>query len=296
MKTMVTGFLMAGLLLGMLSPAGAEDVVLFSAAASGADAWVWEGAKLTSQDGKLVLARAAGDVGDVYLQDRFAYIPEATLDVNVDSVIAGTYSVQVLAFKGATYLGALDLLKDTSQIGLKTYQLGKMALPAGTETITFKLWVSKTIGSATVLDDLKYYVQVDPALVAFDKVIDAATVATAEQVDWMPGDGGGVMTLQTNATMGSIVLSDQIARPLKGTLILDVADVKNGTLTAQLCAFDGSGGYLDSVDVIKKATAGMSIPLGPVAWPDGTSTFQVKVWIGGSAGASATIKRVLVLK
>jgi hypothetical protein len=181
-------------------------------------------------------------------------------------------------------------------VGEKTYQLGKLSLPAGTETITFKLWVSKTIGSATVLNELKYYVPFDPALAIFDKVLDASTVATAEQVDWTPGAGGGVMVLQTNATLGTVVLSDQIARPLKGTLVIDVADVKDGTLTAQLCAFDGSGGYLDSIDVIKKATAGMSIPLGPVAWPDGTSTFQVKVWIGGSAGASATIKRVLVLK
>lgn len=288
--------LVAGLSLGVVQSAVAEDVVLFSASVAGPDAWVWEGAKLTQQEGKLTLARAAGDFGDVYLQDRFAYIPEASLVVDVDSVVAGTYSVQVLAFKGATYLGALDLLKDTSQVGSKTYQLGKLAIPAGTETITFKLWVSKTIGSATVLNELKYYVPVDPALVAFDKVLDVSTVASAEQVDWMPGAGGGVMVLQTNAALGSVVLSDQIARPLKGTLVIDVADVKDGTLTAQLCAFDGSGGYLDSIDVIKKATAGMSIPLGPVAWPDGTSTFQVKVWLGGSAGASATIKRVLVLK
>ena len=288
--------LVAGLSLGMVQSVVAEEIVLFSAAAAGADAWVWEGAKLTQQDGKLTLTRATGDFGDVYLQDRFAYIPEASLDVNVDSVVAGTYSMQVLAFKGTTYLGALDLLKGTSQIGLKTYQLGKLALPAGTETITFKLWISKTIGSATVFDELKYYVQIDPARVVFDKRIDASTVATAEQVDWTPGDGGGVMVLQTNATLGSVVVSDQIARPLTGTLMLDVADVKNATLTVQLCAFDGSGGYLDSVDVIKKATAGMSIPLGPIAWPDGTSTFQVKVWIGGSGGASATIKRVLILK
>jgi hypothetical protein len=288
--------LMAGLSLGMVQSAVAEEVVLFSAAAAGADAWVWEGAKLTQQDGKLTLARAAGEFGDVYLQDRFAYIPEASLDVDVDSVVAGTYSVQVLAFKGATYLGAVDLLKDTSQVGLKTYQLNKLSIPAGTETITFKLWISKTIGSATVFNELKYYAPLDPAIVAFDKVLDASTIATAEQVDWTPADGGGVMVLQTNATLGSVVLSDQIARPMTGTLVIDVADVKDATLTAQLCAFDGSGGYLDSVDVVKKATSGMSIPLGPVTWPDGASTFQVPVWIGGSAGASATIKRVLVLK
>ena len=296
MKTMVAVFLMAGFLLGILQSAAAEEVALFSAAAAGPDAWVWEGAKLTQQDGKLMLARAAGEFGDVYLQDRFAFIPEASLDVDVDSVVAGTYSVQVLAFKGATYLGAVDLLKDTSQVGLKTYPLGKLSVPAGTETITFKLWISKSIGSATVFNELKYYAPVDPALIIFDKVLDASTVAAAEQVDWTPGDGGGVMVLQTNATLGSVVLSDQIARPVTGTLLVDVADVKDATLTAQLCAFDGGGGYLDSVDVIKKATSGMSIPLGPVAWPDGTSTFQLKLWIGGSAGASATIKRVLVLK
>lgn len=288
--------LVAGLFLCGMQSVIAEEVVLFSAVAVGADAWVWEGAKLTQQDGKLVLARAVGGCGDVFLQDRFAYVPEASLDVDVDSVTAGTYSVQVLAFKGATYLGAVDLLKDTSQVGLKTYQLGKLALPAGTETISFKVWISKTIGSGTVFNELKYYVPIDPSHIVFDRVIDASTVATPEQVGWMPGAGGGVMELQTNATLGSVVFPDQIARPMTGTLVIDVADVRNGTLTAQLCAFDQSGGYLDSIDLIKKATAGMSIPLGSVEWPDGTSTFQVKVWIGGSSGASATIKRVLVLK
>lgn len=288
--------LMLMLCLCVARSAMAEEVVLFSAAAAGPDAWVWEGAKLTQQDGKLTLARAAGDFGDVYLQDRFAYIPEAALDVNVDSVVAGTYSVQVLAFKGMTYLGAVDLLKDVSQVGLKTYPLNKLSLPAGTETVTFKLWISKSIGSATVFSDLKYYVQIDPARVVYDKRVDASTVVVPEQADWTPGAEGGVMVLQTNATLGAVVLSDQIAKPLTGTLILDAADVRNGTLTVQACAFDANGGYLDSIDLIKKATAGISIPLGPVAWPEGTSTFQVKIWLGGSAGGCATIKCVLVLK
>ena len=52
--------------------APAEEIELYNAMASGPNVWVWEGAKLTVAEGKLLLARDKGDFGDVYLGDRFA--------------------------------------------------------------------------------------------------------------------------------------------------------------------------------------------------------------------------------
>ena len=280
-----------------LQAAMADEAILFSAAVAGPDVWVWEGAKLTANGGKLILARAAGDVSDVYLQDHFAYTPDASFDVDVDSVSAGaTYSVQLLAFKGATYLGAVDLLTDTAQVGLRTFQLGELPVPEGTETVTFKLWISQTIGSSVIFNELKYYEPIDPARIVYDQRIESSTTVIPEQVRWAPSDNGGWIELQTNTSVGSIVFPNQIERLVSGTLVIDVADVKNGTLTAQLCVFNSDGVYLSSIDLVEKATGSMSVPLKRVVWPEGASTFQLKLWLGGSSGASATIKRVLILK
>ena len=297
MKRKMAGMVvLVGLLAGGLVSASAEPVVLFSAVESGPDVWVWEGAKLTAKEGKLTLAKDKGGEGDVYLGDRFAYVPEAQIKVDAGEVIAGSYSVQVLAFKGDTFLKAIDLIKDEAEPGGRSFQLSKISIPGGTDRITLKLWISKKPGSAVVFNDISCVLPVEPDNVVYDKQIDPATVATADQADWVPGEGGGSLTLHTNTPVGSLVFPDQIAKPERGVLVLTTSPVMNGTLTVQLCAFDAGGNYLAAVDVIKKAAAGMSTLLDDVAWPEGTATFQVKLWVGGLPGASATISRVLVLK
>ncbi len=283
-------------LLGWAAAAGAEEAVLFSAAEAGADAWTWDGAKLEGQGGKLLLSRDKGEVSAVVLDDRFAYVPDGVVDINVEQVMAGTYTVQVLAFKGSSYLGAADVLKDTAQFGVKVFQLSKLELPAGTETISFKLWVSKQGGSSVLINDLRYYVSVEPGKVVFDKKVDTATAVTADKAKWVAAVGGGNLMLAAGEKEGSVVFPDQIAKPDKGTLILQVAGVKNGTLTAQLCAFDAAGNYLSSVDAIKRATASMSCALDSLPWPADTATFQIKLWIGGTPEVFATVKRLLVLR
>jgi hypothetical protein len=284
-------FLAAG-----LASALAGEVVLFSAMAAGPDAWIWEGAKLTARDGKLTFARDKGEQSDVYLGDRFAYVPGAQIKIDVDAVTAGSYSVQVLAFNGDSFLEALDLVKDGSESGGKLYKLPDLAIPNGTDKITLKLWISKKPGSAVVFNDVSCMVPVTDEDFAYDKAIDATTMATTDGADWTAGADGGVLALRTNTPVGSVVLPDRIARPEKGILVLGASAVKKGTLTVQLCTFDADGNYLGAVDVIKKAATGVSTLLEGVSWPEGTATFQVKLWIGGLPGASATISRVTILK
>jgi hypothetical protein len=104
------------------------------------------------------------------------------------------------------------------------------------------------------------------------------------------------MQLLEEGSIGSVVFPDQIAKPDGGRLLLPVKDVKSGTLTAQVCAFDANSEYLDSRDIVRQATAGLSGNLAAVAWPEGAATFQVKVWLGGAPNASAVIQRILVLR
>ncbi|MFH0878995.1 MAG: hypothetical protein V2A34_04725 [Lentisphaerota bacterium] len=277
--------------------AGAEDMTLFSAKEAGADVWVWDGAKLTSTaDGQLNLSFDKNGPGNVYLTDRFLYWPSGVIDLDAAQVAGGTYTLQILAFKAGLYLGCVDLVNDSTQTGLKTYPLSKLKLPAGTETLSFKFWISKTVGASILFNDLKYRVSISPETVLYDARVNSSTRTLSDLCNWTVDEQGGVIGLTAQSTYGSVVFLDQITKPEKGILYLELADVKNGTLTVQGCAFDASTNYLDSVDMALKASTTINVPLDKVAWPAGTSTFQIKVWMGGVDGAKAMIKRILVLK
>ena len=156
-------FLLSLGLLGVMgfSVAGwAEEVTVFSAAEAGQDAWTWEGARLTEEGANLKLAKDKGESCDVVLADRFTYLPDGVVEFSVDRVVSGTYSIQVLAFKGGDYLGAVDLVKDSMFAGTKTVPLKDLKLPAETRFVTFKLWISKDLGSSVLFKEIRYYVPV----------------------------------------------------------------------------------------------------------------------------------------
>ena len=287
--------LLAGLMM-MSGLAWSDEVMLFGAANAGPDVWSWEGAKLKAAEGGLVLTPDKGDLCSVVLQDRFAWMPQGEVVVDVRQAVAGTFTLQALAFKGVSYLGSQDVIRDSDQKGVFRVPFSKLAFPKDTETVTFKLWVSRSVGTAITFGDIQYVVPVHPEQMVYDKKIDISTEVMADQAVWTPSDAGGKIQLAENMSFGSVVFPDQIVRPEGGHLVLQVKEVKNGTLTAQVCAFNAEGNYLDSRDVIKKGTASLSGALDNINWPEGTATFQVKVWLGGTANASATIQRIMVLR
>lgn len=292
-------FLLGLGLLGVMgfSVAGwAEEITVFSAAEAGPDAWTWEGARLTEEGGHLRLAKDKGELCTVVLADRFMYLPDGAVEFTVDRVVSGTYSVQVLAFKEGDYLGAVDVAKDSFFSGTKTVPLATLKLPSGTQFITFKLWVSKDVGSAALFKDLRYYVPVASTNIQYDLLVGQTTSGQVDQATWTPGETGGRLELLPGNSVGSIVFPDQIAKPARGKLLIKASEVKNGTLTVQVCTFDGAGNYLDSQEVIQRAISGMSADLGSLVWPERAETFQVKVWLGGGTGASALIQRILILE
>ena len=280
--------------------ATADELVLFSAATAGADVWSWGQAKITQQpDGLLVKENNNnGAYGDVYTSDRCAYVPEGVIELNVGRVIAGKYTLQVLAFQGESLITSVDVIKNSAQAGKQVVQIGTIGLPAQTDGILFKLWVTDEEGASIELKDLRYTMPVAADGILFDKKIDLSTPCSTEKATWHAlSAGGGTMTLNSNETYGAVLFSDPIKKAYQGTLMIHATGVKGGVLTVQFCALDVNGAYLGSVDVIKRVPGGwQKATLSAVQWPAETDSFQVKVWLEGAEGASATISQFVILK
>lgn len=280
--------------------ATAGELVLFSAADAGADVWSWGQAQVTEQAGALLVQEKNKDgaYGDVYTSDRCAYMPEGVIEINVGHVIAGKFTLQVLAFQGESLLTSIDVIKNSTQAGKQTIPLSTIGLPAQTDGLLFKLWVTDEEGASIELKDLRCTVPFAADRIFFSKKIDVSTACSTEKATWQAlSTGGGTMTLNTNETYGSVLFGDPIEKTYQGTLLIQTTGVKGGVLSVQLCALDVNGAYLGSVDIMKRIPGGwQKATLSTVQWPAETASFQVKVWLEGAERASATINQFVILK
>jgi hypothetical protein len=276
--------------------ARAEDVVLFSAAGAAPTAWTWEDARVTLQDGKVLISQSnpAAKLGDVYLEDHFACHPDAVIEINVERVISGDYALQIMAYKGAAYLGYVDLFKGSRKVGIQDFRLRTLSLPAGTDSISLKCWVSR--GGSVLVKDLRYFIPVNSDLVLFDKIIDGTATGEVDNTVWTPADAGGTLQLKPGVSFGSVLLPDRIVKPAQGTLIVQTSEVQKGTVTAQIVAYDVGGTFLSAFNAAERMTTGLSARLDTLEWPADAATFGIKLWIGGAPDCSAIIRRVLVIK
>lgn len=305
MKTTLLGAVIAATLLLGAKCAFAEDLTLFQASSAGPDAWGWGDAKMKKAKEGLSIQEngKSKPVGDVFVLERFAYMPEGILELDVSQMVTGTYTLQILAFKGDANIATTDVLTESKIGGKQVFPLDKIKLPPETERITFKIWVGGTRGASVVLNELKYSVSIPVEKITFDKPINSNTTeVVTDKTTWMPADNGGTIALKSNEPselIGSAVLPDVMKNPKEGTLLLDVPSVKNGNISIQLVAFDDKASYLNSVEVLTKVGAGWhAVRLSQVLWPEGTETFKVKIWIGGDSGAigTAVLKRMMVFK
>ena len=280
--------------------ARAGELVLFSAATAGADVWSWGQGQITQQAGSLLVREKNNDgaYGDVYTSDRCAFLPDGVIELNVARVISGKYTLQVLAFQGESLLTSVDVIKNSTQAGKQTIPIGTINLPAQTDGILFKLWVTDEEGASIELKDLRYTMPVAADRILFQKNIDISTPCSTEKATWQAlSAGGGTLTLNSNETYGAVLFGDAIKKAYQGTLMIHAAAVKGGVLTVQFCALDVNGAYLGSVDVMKRVPGGwQKTTLSAVQWPAETDSFQIKVWLEGSEGASATINEFVILK
>ena len=132
--------------------AGAEEWNLFQASSAGADVWSWGGARIKQDGAELVILEnnADGDYGDVYVSDRFPRLPGGVIKWQVGRVMAGTYTLQVLAFRGDTVVGSVDLAKDSAGTDMKMAQVDSMNLPPEADQLMFKVWVSGAEGASVI--------------------------------------------------------------------------------------------------------------------------------------------------
>lgn len=276
----------------------ADEIVVFSSASAGADAWVWSGARVKQDGDALVITEKNPEAafGDTFLADRFPYIPEGVVSIDVADM-AGRYTLQILAFKGAEYLKSLDLVMDSAMKGPQTFRLKDVALPPDTDHVTFKMWAGGLEGASVRLKDLRYVLPVASERILLDKVFDAMSAAEPEQVRWTPGENGATMTLAGEQEYGSVLLPDVVRKPAGGFIMLDLPEVSNCTVTAQLVIFDGNRDYLESKDALVRAGAGFNMArLDAVQWPAGAASFQIKLWLGGKPDCVARIRRIVVLE
>lgn len=285
--------------------AAADDLMLFQASSAGVDAWGWGDAKMKQTKDGLSIQESgkSKSVGDVYVLERFAYLPEGVVEFDVSQMGDGTYTFQILAFKGDANIGATDVVKESKIGGKQVFPLSSIKMPAETERITFKIWVGGARGASMVLNDLKYSVSIPQDKIVYDKAINSNTTEVeTDKTSWTPSDSGGTLALKSNdpaEAIGSAVLPDLMKNPKEGTLLLDLPSVKNGNVSVQLAAFDDKAAYLNSVEVLNKVGAGWhAVSLAKVPWPAGTDSYRVKIWLGGESGAigTAVLKRVLVVK
>ena len=296
--TMRTAFILTFILFAV--SAQADELVLFSAATSGPDVWSWGKAQIVQQADGTFLVREKnkdGAYGDVFTSERCSFMQEGLIELDVAKVIAGKYTLQVLAFQGESLLTSVDAIKNSTQAGKQTVHVGTIGLPPQTEYILFKLWVTDEEGAALQLKDLRYIMPFATDRILLDRKIDPATPCSMEKATWQAAATGGTLTLSTNESYGAVLFSEPIAKSYQGTLMIHAPAVQNGVLTIQLCALDKNGAYLGSVDAIKRVPGGwQKAELGSVQWPAETDSFQVKVWLEGSEAASATISQIVILK
>ena len=295
--TTKTAFILTVILCATL--ARAEELVFFSAATAGADVWSWGQGQITQQEGTLLVREKnnGGSYGDVYTSDRCPYLPEGLLELDVGRVISGKYTLQVLAFQGESLITSIDVIKNSIQAGKQTVHIGAVGLPAQTEGLLFKLWVTDEEGASLELKDLRYTMPFATDRVLLDRKIGITTPCSTEKATWQALSTGGTITLNTNESYGAALFEEPIKKAYEGTLMIHATAVKNGVLTVQFCALDVNGAFLSAVDVIKRVPGGwQKATLSTVQWPAETDSFQVKVWLEGSEGASATINEFVILK
>lgn len=278
-----------------LGSVNAEELILFSGADGGADAWVWGAARVRQTGEGLLISEKnpEAEYGDAFVADRFPFAARGRVELDVVAV-TGTYTLQALAFQGDAYMASVDVVQNSSDMGLKSVGFDQFEFPAATDHVMFKMWVGGQEGAHTTIRDLRYVFPVEGRIL-LDKRFDAMTGAEPDHARWSPGPEGGVVTLSGEQDYGSVLLTDFVQKPSQGSLMMD-AIVSNGTITAQLVIFDSNRDYIDSMDAIARAGSGISMArLDTFAWPAEAAYFQLKLWLGGMPDCSARIRRIVVV-
>ncbi len=276
----------------------AEEFELYSAAAAGAAAWSADNARIVQKGRTLVITEdnRSGSFGCVFLTKTLPFLPDASLEIDVKQVVAGNYNVQALAFKGNNHIHTSDIVETSNRPVKQKLPLKFMGFPPETESILVKVWVTDIDGACIRLNDIRYGLDVAPEKIGLDETLIEAAAWKADNCSWTPGADGARITLSPGKNSGSLEREQRVKKPANGLLFLQIPDANGGLLTVQLVVFDAQGNYLESIDALAGIGAGScSVKLDALKWPEGAAEFSVKLWLNGTANASARVKRLAVL-
>lgn len=300
MKSVALSLLLLLLSLLLDAPVRGESLELFKASTAGADAWVWGDARIKDQDGLLVVTEESNseNYGDVFVSDRFPFLPRATVQLDVVDVPKGNYTFQVLGFKGQEHVATADLAKSSTESGLRTFTLDELGLPPDVEQIGFKVWVGGVEGATTRIKELSYIADLAHTRVLLDERSENLKTWENESLVLSTDPlGRTVLGLGSDSAYGSILNRQAVDQHDHLILLLGLADVQDGSVSAQLVLFGPDGAYQDSVDAIQHAGAGWhSASLDPLFQTQSASSFRVKLWVGGGASTRIRLNRLLVLQ
>lgn len=285
-------------LLAVCATARAEDLVFFKASTAGQDVWSWAGARAKMQGGELRLIESnpAGDYGDAFVADRLPYLDGGVILLDVSAVDSGTYTLQLLGFKGATHASTAEPVKDVAQPGRHEIRLPAPGLAADTDTVMLKLWVGGAEGAVTRVRELTYRAPVNTERALVDDRFADLGAWTVEQdrLALARGPSGAVLQLQGSHTFAPASRRGTLPREQDAIVLVHVVSTP-GTATLQLDTFDAGGAFVGAVDLIKDAGAGWhAAPLSRAAWPGGAASYALKLWVGGNPGSATVIDRIVV--
>jgi hypothetical protein len=278
----------------------ADEFMLFQSSEAGDKAWAWGQARIKNKEGgvlRITENSPTNDAGDVYVADPFPYLPEGKVTLDVGKVTAGNYTFQVLCYKNGMYFHTAEPISHLKSTNQHAFTLGTLGLPAQTESVVFKIWVSGAEMASIDVNEFTYSDNIDLSRAQLDDHFLDVTpwMNDTGKVAFVSVDGGARLTVMKGAGFGSVTRTDIFSKQPGQEIIFQVGPAESCTVTLQLNVMDAAGSFLQAIDVVGNSGTGThGVVLDKVKWPDGASSFGLKIWISGKDEAVALIKRLVV--
>jgi len=279
----------------------AEEIVFFDAVTAGDAAWSWGAARIKNDAGKLIVRESnlnpKDAYGDVYPSDKFPYVPKARLMLDVERIFSGTFTFQVLCFRGSALLQTIDVIKDSKETRSRVFRMSDIGVPPQTQSVMFKLWVANAKGASLILRNLQYSVEVpgDKILTRQDFTELAFWTNSALEVTTTPT--GTLMRPAAEAKAGSMWWTQSLPVSSTGTVLLHIPQVSRSVATLQFDVFDRDDQYLGAINVFENVGTGWhGSPFSVLQWPEGAARYQLKLWASGAEGSFVGVDRLLVIE
>jgi hypothetical protein len=305
-----------GLFLLLARSVSAGSIELFRATVSGEDAWHGEDAKVRFKLGRLEFAEHGkrNASGGVLLNRNLPFLGKGMLEVDVKQVRAGSYQVEILAFKNGGHIATLEAgAGEREGVRFRLSVDGAVPPPGGmdmegrpidvvlppeTDEIGLRVRVGGMRGASTKFNDIVYKALFDDSLVLLRVEGEAFPDWDPDHLVVSEQDGVAAGEPADTSTFGSLLSSQRIDRGSFDRMVLQLSEVAPGAgVSVQFVAFDHEGTYAGSIDVAKNLPAGTYVfKAGNVPWFPRAEQFQVKLWVGGGIDAVAHVERLLVLK